>query len=370
MRVLFSSTAGTGHFGPMAPFVRSCLRSGHDVLVTGPDALTSTAEATGAAFRRVDDPPADAVRAAYELLATLPHDEANAFMCAEIFGRLRPRAALPRLADTIADWRPDVVVRESAEFAAAVAAELHDVPHTRIAIGLAVMEELVLRYAAGNLDGLRRTSGLPPDPDAARLRASPYLTLFPAGLEDPSIPDPPRTRRFRDPAWAPPGEGTGRPFVYATFGSVTGAMPGAAPVFSETLTAVAGLDADVLLTVGHGLDPAALGEPPPNVRVERWVDQNTVLGRASAVVCHGGGGSMLGALAAGVPLVVAPLFAEDQHLNARRVAEAGAGVRATPDAASLRAALDTVLTTPAYRTRARKLAAELARTPTTDAAFR
>ncbi|TKG71626.1 glycosyltransferase [Prauserella endophytica] len=370
MRVLFSSTAGAGHFGPMAPFVRSCLRTGHDVLVTGPDALASTAEATGAAFRRVDDPPADAVAAAYEILATLPHDEANAFMCGEIFGRLRPRAALPRLAETIADWGPDVVVRESAEFAAAVAAELHDVPHARIAIGLGVMEERFVRYAAESVDGLRRASGLPPDPDATRLHESPYLTLFPAGLEDPTVPDPPRTRRFRDAAWASPGERAGRPFVYATFGSVTGVLSDAAPVYPEALAAVAGLDADVLLTVGHGLDPATLGEPPPNVRVERWVDQNTVLGHAAAVMCHGGGGSTLGALAAGAPLVVAPLFAEDQHLNARRVAEAGAGVHTTPDAASLRAALDTVLTTPAYRTRARQLAGELARVPTTDEAFR
>jgi hypothetical protein len=81
---------------------------------------------------------------------------------------------------------------------------------------------------------------------------------------------------------------------------------------------------DVLITVGRDADPGMFGEPPPHVSVERWVDQATVLGHTAAVLCPGGGGSVLGALAAGAPLVVVPLFAEDQHINARRIAAVGA----------------------------------------------
>jgi hypothetical protein len=46
----------------------------------------------------------------------------------EIFAGCKATAALPRLLETIAAWRPDLIVRESAEFAAAVAAARADVP--------------------------------------------------------------------------------------------------------------------------------------------------------------------------------------------------------------------------------------------------
>ena len=50
-----------------------------------------------------------------------------------------------------------------------------------------------------------------------------------------------------------------------------------------------------------------------------------MLAEAEVVVCHGGSGTVLGALAAGVPMVVLPHFG-DQFANARRIADSGAGV--------------------------------------------
>ncbi len=109
-----------------------------------------------------------------------------------------------------------------------------------------------------------------------------------------------------------------------------------------------------------------LGTPPPNVRVERWVDQNEVLTRATAVVCHGGGGTTL---AAGVPLVVVPSFSSDQHINARRVAASGSGVNVAAEADAIRAGLDDVLGDISYVRAARALADELGGHPSTDEAF-
>ena len=83
--------------------------------------------------------------------------------------------------------------------------------------------------------------------------------------------------------------------------------------------------ARVLVTVGRHADPAELGALPPNVHVERWVAQASVMPHAAAMVAHGGAGTTLAALAAGVPLVMLPLSA-DQPINARHVAELGAGV--------------------------------------------
>jgi UDP:flavonoid glycosyltransferase YjiC (YdhE family) len=133
------------------------------------------------------------------------------------------------------------------------------------------------------------------------------------------------------------------------------------------------------MTVGHATDIASLGQIPENARVEHWIAQDSVLPHAALVVCHGGSGTALGALAAGVPLVVCPLFA-DQAQNGRAVQTAGAGVvveSSVPpagglrtvrqeDAAALRAAIEEVLNGPAYRHAARRMAGEIAAMPLLD----
>lgn len=139
----------------------------------------------------------------------------------------------------------------------------------------------------------------------------------------------------------------------------------------------------VLLTIGQAADPAQLGPLPPTVHVERWVRQDDVLPHAAASVGHGGYGTTLGAVAHGVPQVVLPLFAADQWLNARRVAELGAGVMlAEPPGAERRAldlpagsvlaalpdAIRRILTDPAHRGEARSLAGAVAALPPVEAA--
>jgi UDP:flavonoid glycosyltransferase YjiC (YdhE family) len=309
----------------------------------------------------------------------LPPDEANIVVIGDIFGRLNAIAALPKLRALIQEWRPDVVLRDPNEYASAIAAELQGIPHVRVAICLASSEELALGVARGPVDEIRRAEGLPPDPEADALRGSPWLTTFPAGLDEGEMPD---THRFHDPAWTESGEALpgwwpGReeqPLVYVTFGSVAGSFPQALPAYGAALAAVDGLPVRVLLTVGRDMDLDALPPLPANVHVERWVPQQDVLGHAALAVVHGGSGSTLGALAAGVPLVVIPLFA-DQPYNARRVAEVRAGVAVTPNPADIpgtiaavRAAVEDVLEDGSYRDRAEALAAELRAEPPVDAA--
>lgn len=48
MRVLFSTTAGTGHFGPLIPFAKTCAANGYTVAVAAPCRFAETA--TGAGF--------------------------------------------------------------------------------------------------------------------------------------------------------------------------------------------------------------------------------------------------------------------------------------------------------------------------------
>ena len=379
MRALFSSTRGAGHFNPLLPFARAFERAGYELLFAGPPDLGPAVDAAGFEFWQFDPPPEDELGAIWGRVPELPPEQANEVVIGEIFGRLNTTASLPRLRAACEQWRPDAVLRDPNEYSSALAAERHGIPHARVALGLASSEELALGIAAGAIDAIRQAEGLPRDPGADGLRRSPYLSVFPQTLDEGAQPD---THRFHDPAWdEPPGElpnwWPGRddePLVYVTFGSVAGSFSQAQPVYDVALRAVAGLPVRVLLTVGRDLDLDALPDPPGNVRIERWVLQQDVLGHAAAAVVHGGSGSTLGAIAAGLPLVVVPLFA-DQPQNARRVAEVGAGVAVEPNrddldatVAPLRAAIHSVLSEPSYGRRARSLADELrAEAPVDDA---
>jgi UDP:flavonoid glycosyltransferase YjiC (YdhE family) len=380
MRALFASTRGAGHFNPLVPFARAFERAGHELLFAGPPDLAGAVDAAGFEFWQFDPPPEDELGEVWGRVPELPPGEANEVVVGEVFGRLNTTAALPRLRAACEEWRPDVVVRDPNEYGSALAAELHSIPHARVAIGLASTEELGMGIAAGAIDAIRQAEGLPPDPDADRLRRAPFLSLFPPTLDEGAQPD---TRRYHDPAWdEPPGElpdwWPGResePLVYVTFGSVAGSFPQALPVYGVAMQAVAELPVRVLLTVGRELDLDALPPAPENVRVERWVPQQDVLGHAAAAVVHGGSGSTLGALAAGVPLAVMPLFA-DQPQNARRVAEVGAGVAVEPNrdvldatVSPLREGIRSILDDPSYGERARALADESRALPTVDDAF-
>jgi MGT family glycosyltransferase len=156
--------------------------------------------------------------------------------------------------------------------------------------------------------------------------------------------------------------------VYVTFGTVAASHGLFASLYAAVIDCLAGAPVRVLLTVGEAADPAALGPLPPGVHVERFVPQQQVLAAATAMVTHGGSGSVLGALAAGLPLVVLPLFA-DQPYNAARVAALGAGLNIAGGPAAVGQvgpAVAAVLDDPTYRAGAQRVAAEMAALPTAD----
>ena len=375
MRLLIASTHGAGHLTPLLPLATACAAGGHDILVAAPPPVADAVDAADLEFWPVGEPPPEQLRAFWSHVPGLPPEEANVVVTRELFAGMYVEATLPRHREACRTFRPDVVIRETSEFGSALAAELEDIAHARVGIGLAETEELSLQLAAPALDGQRAAAGLPPDPGAERLRRAPYLTWFPASLENPDVPAQPRTTRLRDPGWDAtpealpdwwPDRDGDAPLVYVTFGSVAGSFARAAPIFGVAMEALAALPIRALLTVGRSVDLDALPAAPPNVRVERWVPQQDVLAHVAAVVCHGGSGSTLGALAAGRPLVIVPLFA-DQPYNARRVAAAGAGLAVEPDPGAIRAALERVLDDERYRVAAERIRDEMRSLPAVDA---
>jgi MGT family glycosyltransferase len=155
--------------------------------------------------------------------------------------------------------------------------------------------------------------------------------------------------------WDDPG---GRPLVLVGLSSTV--MSHEEELLQRAADALGRLPVRGLVTTGPAADPAAI-RAPANVSVRRWVRHADVLPYCSAVLTHGGHGTVIKALAAGVPLVVAPL-GRDQPDNAARVVHAGAGLRVSRKAsvADLQKALGRVLDEPRFRAAARRVAATLA----------
>ena len=212
------------------------------------------------------------------------------------------------------------------------------------------------------MDAIRAEHGLPPDPRLEMPSRHLVLSPFPPSLRDPACPLPATAHSFNAlrPRRAPRAE---RPVAYFTLGTVFNVESG--DLFERVLAGLARLDATVLVTVGSTIDPGELGPQPPHVRLAQYVPQEEVLPFCDVVVSHGGSGSVAGALAYGVPMVLLPMGA-DQPLNAARCAELGTAVvldavSATAD--DVVAAVTTVVTQPQYRHAAERLRDELAALP-------
>jgi UDP:flavonoid glycosyltransferase YjiC (YdhE family) len=96
----------------------------------------------------------------------------------------------------------------------------------------------------------------------------------------------------------------------------------------RVLQSLAPLAVRGLVTLGPALDPAQF-KAPSDVRLEAFVPHSAVLPHAKARVTQCGLGTLMKALAHGLPLVCIPLVG-DQPDNAARVVAHGAGIRLEP----------------------------------------
>jgi UDP:flavonoid glycosyltransferase YjiC (YdhE family) len=372
MRVLFSTTAGSGHFGPLVPFARACVAADHEVIVAAPASFASEVRAAGFEHRPFADVPPELLGAVFGRLSSLSVEEANAIVIADVFGRLAAQAALPDLVAMVDEWRPDIVVREQAEYGSLVAARSAGVPQAVVAIGMTEMTDICDLAVAAPLAELDALAGLPEGAAAAVLRGSSTLTCVPAVLDRSGptggtgngsihryLDDSLATRTGAlPPAWGDPSQ----PLVYVSFGSVTAGLGDFGDLYPAVLAAFADQPVRVLLTTGRGVNPADLAPLPANAHVERWWPQPDVMPHAAAMVGHGGFGTTMTALAAGVPQVVVPLFTLDQSINGNHVAAVGAGLNLDggPMAIPVLAeAVERLVAEPAYRTAAKAVADEM-----------
>lgn len=148
------------------------------------------------------------------------------------------------------------------------------------------------------------------------------------------------------------GSNSNRRVVMVTQGTVS---TNPHDLIAPTLRALAGRD-DVLVVVLLGVKGATLPadiEVPANARVLDYFPYEAVLARADVFVHNAGYGGVQTSIMHGVPLVAAGVT-EDKAEMSMRIQHAGVGVNlatSTPTAEQVRAAVDEVLTNPAYRQR-------------------
>jgi UDP-glucoronosyl and UDP-glucosyl transferase len=377
MRILFTTTRGAGHFGPLMPFIRACAGAGHELLVAGPPRVGPLAERARLSFRAWAEPPQDQLAAVWEPVSSLPPDQQDAHVVREVFAGCHARAALPGTLTLVDEWGAELVVHESSEFSGPIAAERHGIPHATVGAYLvASNDDLSAEVAAPRLDELRAGVGLEPDPHGERIRSAPLLTQSPRSLDDPSGATFSAALRFREPGGheAEPlpdwWQGSEEPLIYLSFGTEVPTMDFFPGLYQAAIGALAELPVRVLVTIGDTRDPAELGPSPPSVHVEGWLPQAAVMPHAAGMVGHGGSGSTLTALTWGLPMALMPLFA-DQGTNAGRVADAGAAVvidGGPPAAAGLGEAVRSLLSDARYRQGAQRIRDEIAALPPIDEA--
>jgi MGT family glycosyltransferase len=221
---------------------------------------------------------------------------------------------------------------------------------------------LVAEWVAGQIAAVSERLGIPAPPSDPRF--SPYLILvFSTRALTGDLDDRGGVVRMVGPAL------TSRPAVDFPWDWLPADRP-AVLVSLGTVSAEAGARfLDACRTAVHrrpGLaavlvDPLGGDRPPDgNVLTRARVPQLDLLPRMRAVVCHAGHNTVCESLWHGVPLVVAPIR-DDQPIIAAQVTGAGAGVRlrfTRAGADQIGAALDRVLTDPAYAGAAARVGAE------------
>ncbi|MFD9084403.1 activator-dependent family glycosyltransferase [Streptomyces erythrochromogenes] len=280
-------------------------------------------------------------------------------------------------------WRPDLVIWDPLTFAGAVAARVTGAAHARLMFGL----DLVGRMRESYLAQVRqRPAALREDP--VREWLGPVMERYGGEFTEDLVtgqwtvdPVPTSLRLPADLPYVPVrcvaynGRGSvpdwlreepRRPRVCLTLGvSHREVMGGDQASVGELIEAVAGLDVEVVAT----LDARQLreaGSLPPNVRAVDFVPMDVLLPTCSALVSHGGSGTVHAAFLYGVPQVLVPGTMWDNAIRADLVQRSGAGLRLdaqTLTAAALRDALTRVLTEPSFTAGAERLRRETLATP-------
>lgn len=373
LRVALGSFGEAGHTFPVMALAVELRRRGHDVLVHTWDRWRPEAEAAGLRFAAAPqygiDPGSGTYLPTYEVVRRAVHD------CEDEFRDFAPHVVVS-----------DVLSNTTALLAQRLGvADVTLVPHVhpvaepgwtpyssgmrppRTLVGDALWRRLGrlvepgFRQGEREYDELRASLGLPPAPGPmptlsreltllATLPQLEYPRAWPSWTQvtGPLLWEP---RASGGPTALPPGEA---PLVLVA--------PSTSKDPSQRMlrAAMRGLAGEPVRVLGTNNrrpvhEPLLVGR---RQRLVPWATYSEVMPKADVVVCNGGHGTIVRALATGCAVLVVPDDG-DQRENALRVAYSGAGLRLPErwaSARSIRLAVRRLIDDPSFRERAGRLA--------------
>lgn len=396
-RILFTTWEGGGHVQPML-LVAAGLRSrGHTVMVLSDACNAGDAAALDLPFRPWRHAPSRPDKtAASDLLRDWEADnpmESVSRLCERIIAG--PAALYARDVLEAVDAAPvDLIVSQELLFGPMMAAEKASVPLALFCANVwpfptlpglppfgagmapaANEQDVMLHQMVGQttrtifqiglpaLNLAREGLGLPPLADLFEQLAVARRILLGTSRTFDFAPDP-LAEPFAyagpyvgDPvgvqAWASPWPADdARPLVVVTSSSLYEAQE---DLLKRAIAALSALPVRAVVTLGPALELADF-PGSENVLVVAGASHEALMAEAALFVTHGGHGSVIRPLMAGLPLLVLPGL-RDQRDNARRIVHRGAGLMLERDASpeAIAGAVQTLLAEPAYARAARTL---------------
>ena len=371
---LFVMWDGAGGTIVEARIIKKLLRRGHAVTVLGPAALEDGLRSLGC------DYVLDQAMAPYSSVRDYPPDELVWLRDHLWLGPARAHAH--EVVTTVARGQADAIVCSGYLYGGMVGAQASGLPSAALCTSLYGMpyrarelppddpRRAFWEWGLAALNDARTSLGLPELASVFDQRDAldRLLLLTVAALDDQTIRLPANARYVGPPleevtnesAWTVPGP---RPTVLISFST---SNQGQGPVVQAVLDALARHPVHGVVTLGPALGSFRF-RIPENMTAFDHLPHSAVLPGAAAVVTHAGHGTVMAALAYGVPLVCIPQ-GRDQYYVAGRVAAVGAGLVVDRDSAAdvIGRALSEVLDHPGFRQHAEQMRRAIDKTVQSD----
>jgi MGT family glycosyltransferase len=397
-RYLFAQWDGGGSLPPELTLVRHLIGSGHTVTVLGDPVTEPEVRALGVTdFRPWVDAPHHVTRSVEDDYTRDWEVRSPIGVLANLMDTLMVKPAPLFAGETLAvidDLRPDAVAASFTLLGSLMAAEARRVPCAVLVPNVVSLPAEGMPPFGTGFQPPRGPLGRARDralnafvdrlwnkglPELNRARASLGLEPLDRLLEQFERPErvlaltgaafdfpaalPANVRyvgpQLDDPGWAEPWsapDGDGRPLVLVAMSTT---FMDHVDLLQRAVTALGSLPVRGLVTTGPVVDPEQI-DAPDGVTVVRSAPHREVLAHADVLLTHGGHGTVMKGLVAGVPIVCMPI-GRDQPDNAARLVHRGAGLKVSKKAspAKVAAAVRQVLDDPSYRRRAARLGEQL-----------
>ena len=367
--IFFFSIPAHGHVNPTLPVVRELSARGHRVIYYETEEFQAKIDAAGAEFISIEPymPPApkNIDRIAGKDFAALIAMVTDTTLTLD-----------DRIARDIAAHKPAVIVGDSVCFWGKLLARKYSVPFVCSTTTFAFNQHTAKRMRQRPAEIIRMILGMPRiEKSLKRLRDHGYdvssfidiigndaqtdTIVYTSRRFQPSSETFGESYAFVGPSVAAryPRKQHARPLVYISLGTV---LHNAPQFYRRCIRALESMACDAVISIGHTVDPASLGQLPQNVQVFPRVNQLEILASADVFLTHCGMNSVSESLLCGVPMVLFPQHSEEEAI-AGRVEELGAGLRLKrATAKDIRRALETVLSQSAYKDAAQAIAQDFA----------